>query len=89
MNTFNSPSAQDPLYRQPYSPPTGMGAPRDSFMAPAPSFMSMGRNSRHDSYTSFDSGKGFAAGAIDKRGSYASGVSRHGRVKVFRELPGS
>lgn len=74
-NTFSSPSAQDPLYRPPFSPPAGMGAPRDSFMAPAPSFMSMGRNSRHDSYTSFDSGKGFAAGEIDKRGSYASGVS--------------
>jgi hypothetical protein len=66
-NTFSSPSAQDPLYRPPFSPPAGMGAPRDSFMAPAPSFMSMGRNSRHDSYTSFDSGKGFAAGEIDKR----------------------
>lgn len=78
FNTNASPTARDPLYMQPYSPPSGMGAPRDSFMAPAPSFMSMGRNSRHDSYSSFDSGKGFAAGAIDKRGSYASGVSSCG-----------
>ena len=40
-------------------------------MAPAPSFMSLGRASRHDSYSSMGSEKGFAG---SKRGSYASGT---------------
>lgn len=54
---------------------------RDSFLAPAPSFMSFGGGSdagggmgggRHDSYMSYASDEGF----LGKRGSYVSQASR-------------